>query len=151
MSSKLHIFLAFFLFVTLSSKQAFCDDAFVPSTKFVLEECRLNLASSLNFNKSYCAAFISGVSGGINIGRKEVIEVLSSKNLEDLQNKISKQCIGLKKDRVKQLALHFIDAVDSVRSEYDKNIILKQPAFISFAGVLEGKFKGKMSICSTSN
>lgn len=147
-SSKLHIFLAFFLFVTLSPKNAFCDDAYVPSTKFVLEDCRSNLASNLNFNKSYCAAFISGVSGGINIGRKDIVEVLSSKDLEKLQNKVSEQCIGSKKDRLEQIALHFLDAVDSVQSKYDKDVILKQSASISLGGVLEGKFKGKKSICS---
>ena len=148
MSSKFQVLLIAFFCVIFSSKAAVCDDSFVPSTKFVLEECRSSLASSLNFNNSYCAAFISGVSGGINIGRKDIIEVLSPKDLEKLQNKVSEQCIGAKEDRLKQIALHFLDAVDSVQSKYDKDVILKQSAFISMGGVLEGKFEGKKSICS---
>lgn len=151
MSGITKVLLASLFFVLFYPKVALCDDIFVPSTRVVLEECRSSLASSLNFNKSYCAAFISGVVGGINIGRKEIIEALPPKRLEEIQNKVSEQCIGSKEDRSRQLAVHFLDAVDSVQSEYDKSAILEQAAFISLAGVLEGKFKGKMSICSIGN
>lgn len=148
MNNKFQVLLISFIIVMFSSNAALCDDAFVPSTRFVVDECRSSLSSKSDFNSSYCAAFISGMASGTLIGHADAIKIFPQEDVDKLSHMIPENCLGIKKNRLSVIATHFVDAVDFVSSEYDKKLILNQAAYITLAGVLQGKFHGKYSICS---